>query len=122
MNFLDVVLLLIEKEGITKNKLVLDLGISRNSFNDWERRGTIPSGETLVKIADYFDVSVDYLLGRKKPTGNELNFECMELVDLYGKLNENGKNKAVEYIKDLSEQNKYNSGFSGEPEKESYTG
>lgn len=62
--FLDRVLNLIEINKITKNKLLIDLKLSKNSFVDWSNRGTIPNGETLIKIADYFNVSTDYLLGR----------------------------------------------------------
>lgn len=64
MNTVDTILTLISEHGITKNKLLLDLGLGKNSFVNWTDRGTSPSGETLSKIADYFNVSVDYLLGR----------------------------------------------------------
>ena len=57
---------LIAQKGITKNKLLTDLGLGKNSFINWETRGTVPSGETLSRIADYFGVSVDYLLGNEK--------------------------------------------------------
>lgn len=40
-----------------------ELGISTGSIAQW-KNGSTPSGETLVKIADYFGVTTDYLLGR----------------------------------------------------------
>lgn len=55
---------LINSRGITRNKLLNELKLNANAFGNWEKRGTIPGGETLSKIADYFDVSTDYLLGR----------------------------------------------------------
>lgn len=62
---------LLSEREITKNKLLTDLQLGKNSFVNWESRGTIPSGEVLTKIADYFGVTVDYLLGntgsREKP-------------------------------------------------------
>lgn len=54
---------LISDRKITKNKLLTDLALARGSFVNWEQRGTIPNGDTLKKIADYFGVTVDYLLG-----------------------------------------------------------
>lgn len=60
--FLSKVLNLIELKAISKNKMLTDLHLGKNSFINWESRGTIPNGETLQKIADYFGVSVDYLL------------------------------------------------------------
>ena len=63
MVFVDRTLELIAKNGITKNKLLTSLGLSKNSFVDWINRGTIPSADTVSKIAQYFKVSTDYLLG-----------------------------------------------------------
>lgn len=64
MSFVEIVLDLIAKKKISKNKLLSDLELSKNSFVNWIERGTIPNGDTIVKIADYFGVSTDYLLGR----------------------------------------------------------
>ena len=47
------------------NKVASELGLSAATTTKW-KSGTIPNGETLVKIADYFNVSVDYLLGREE--------------------------------------------------------
>lgn len=63
MNFVTRVLELIDKQGITKNKLLVELNLSKNSFVVWGK-GAMPNSEAVVKIADYFNVSTDYLLGR----------------------------------------------------------
>ena len=62
--FLDNLLLLLSQKRISKNKMLTDLKLGKNSFVNWEKRGTIPSGDTLYKIAEYFNVSIDYLMGR----------------------------------------------------------
>lgn len=41
------------------------LGVTRSTYGSWENRGSEPSYEMLIKIADYFHVSTDYLLYRK---------------------------------------------------------
>ena len=64
MLFVDRILNLISEKGITKNKLLRDLDLSKNSFVNWQNRGTVPNAESLSKIADYFGVSTDYLLGK----------------------------------------------------------
>ena len=51
------------KHGTKPNPVAKDLGISSGVLTKW-KSGGIPNGETLSKIADYLDVSVDYLLGR----------------------------------------------------------
>lgn len=46
------------------NPVAKEIGVSSGIVSKWKNLGTLPSGETLQKIADYFDCSVDYLLGR----------------------------------------------------------
>ena len=45
------------------NKIASELGLSSATTTKW-KTGAVPNGETLVKIADYFNCSIDYLLGR----------------------------------------------------------
>lgn len=56
---------LCDEKGISKSKAAEQIGLSRTSVVKW-KSGTIPSGATLNKIADYFGVSVDYLLGNEQ--------------------------------------------------------
>ncbi len=80
MGFLDRVLLLVKQKQISKNKLLTELGLGKNSFVDWAENGNIPSGATLEKIADYFNVSIDYLIGRTdNPTPGEPALETETL-------------------------------------------
>ena len=83
MNFVEIVLDLINKNGITKNKMLTDLNLSKNSINDWKNRGTIPNGETLSKISEYFNVSTDYLLGteQKESSSPQLSDKEQELFN-----------------------------------------
>lgn len=79
---------LLSERGITKNKLLTDLQLGKNSFVNWESRGTIPSGEVLTKIAQYFGVTVDYLLGNtdnreKAPSALTLTEEEADLIIAY---------------------------------------
>ncbi|MGF2113359.1 helix-turn-helix domain-containing protein [Enterococcus casseliflavus] len=62
MTAFDRLKLLCEKQGISVNDLEEKLGIGRNSLYSWKKN--IPKGTNLIKVADYFEVSTDYLLGR----------------------------------------------------------
>ena len=53
-----------KQRGITQVKLSMDLNISQNSISRYEQGLREPDLATLGLIADYFHVSVDYLLGR----------------------------------------------------------
>ena len=50
--------------GITQREMAERLGISQPSYIRYEQGTAEPSQENLVKLADMFDVSTDYLLGR----------------------------------------------------------
>ena len=49
---------------ISQLKLALDLNMNQNTISRYENMERQADYETLVKFADYFDVSLDYLLGR----------------------------------------------------------
>lgn len=62
MTVFDRIKILCKNRGITLAKLEDELEFSRNSLYAWKKKN--PSGTNLSKVADYFNVSVDYLLGR----------------------------------------------------------
>ena len=53
-----------KKKGISQLKLAMDLSLSQNSISRYENLEREADYATLIKFADYFDVSLDYLLGR----------------------------------------------------------
>lgn len=55
--------LLCSENDMTPNAVCAALGLSSATATHW-KNGRIPNGETLSAIADFFGVSVDYLLGR----------------------------------------------------------
>lgn len=62
-----------KKKNLTQEDLSEKLGISRSSLSLYEIDKREPDGETLVRIADYFDVSLDHLFGRALLTKDENN-------------------------------------------------
>lgn len=55
-----------EKQRLSRHALAELCGLSRNVIGMYERGEKVPSVGALVRLADYFGVSVDDLLGRKK--------------------------------------------------------
>lgn len=51
------------KKGISQQVLADAIGTSQQSINKYENHKIEPDIETLIKIADYFETSVDYLIG-----------------------------------------------------------
>ena len=67
--FFDLFAELCKKNKVTAYKACTDIGLNRSAVAKW-KKGATPNGTTLAKIADYFGVSTDFLLGTEHPTGN----------------------------------------------------
>lgn len=63
--FYDIYRALCDTKGISCKRAAIDIGLSNSVTVKW-KNGATPSGSTLSKIADYFEVSTDYLLGTEK--------------------------------------------------------
>jgi transcriptional regulator with XRE-family HTH domain len=58
-----------KKHNISQLKLAMDLGMNQNSISRYENEERQADYQTLIAIAEYFGVSIDYLLERTdKPT------------------------------------------------------
>lgn len=55
---------LLNERGITPYRLAKDTGISPSTLSDWKNNKSVPKNDKMQKIADYLNVSVDYLLGK----------------------------------------------------------
>lgn len=53
-----------EQKGITQLKLAMDLDLNQNSISRYEKGVREADYKTLIMLADYFNVSIDYLLER----------------------------------------------------------
>ena len=72
MNIVERIWLLIEQRNISAYKLAKDVGLSTSHFSQWKSGKVKPSLEAVMIMADYFSVSVDYLLGRtERPEVNK---------------------------------------------------
>lgn len=87
---------LCERKGVSCNKAALEIGLSNATPTKWKKTGATPVGDTLDKIAAYFGVSTDYLLGKettKAPTESgerSGNYDVLDEVDIafYGDFKE----------------------------------
>jgi transcriptional regulator with XRE-family HTH domain len=55
-----------KKSKLTQKQLAEKLGVSDSTLSYWERGDFEPDSESLLKLANIFDVTVDYLLGRNR--------------------------------------------------------
>lgn len=85
----DLIKFLCNKKGITVSALGVELGLGKNSITRWDENK--PSVDRVQKVADYFGVSVDYLLGRTDDPHPVLS-------------NDDVKNAIEEYVKNKGKQ------------------
>lgn len=52
-----------EEKGISQSELAKNLGVVRSTICFYEKGQHAPTPEMLIKLADYFNVTVDYLIG-----------------------------------------------------------
>lgn len=55
-----------KRKGITVNKLSKDLNLSSGYISEMKNKDRTPSIKKVQEIADYLEVSIDYLIGRKE--------------------------------------------------------
>lgn len=88
-----------EKRNINQLKLALDIGITQESISKYENGNAFPSKDILVKLADYLNCSIDYLLDRTnnpqvnqdKTSTEDKNIE--NLIFRYNRLSNENKNR-----------------------------
>lgn len=83
MSLFDRIKDLAAKRGKNVQDVARDLGFGENVIYYWKKK--TPSTEKLQKVADYFGVSVDYLLGREDTKRVELKPEEDELIVMFRK-------------------------------------
>lgn len=112
----DIFLKLLDEKGVTAYRVGKETGIANSTFTDWKNGRSVPKQEKLQKIADYFGVSVDYLVNGKEPEfdkyGDEITHlyaeirndaELSKALLKYFKLSDAKKKHVVELINLLSE-------------------
>ena len=95
-------------------------GVSWGSISGWKKNGIAPKQAELVKIADYFHVSTDYLLERtddktdyskgvpdQAETDSDENQTGIKVLDMYLSLDDEDRKKAESFIDYLLSNEKY---------------
>lgn len=85
---------------ISQKRLADSIGVSRSTVAMWETGGSQPDNDNLSRIATYFDVSVDYLLGREN--NNLINKKGVK-IPVLGNIQAGIPVEAIEEILDYEE-------------------
>lgn len=94
-----------QEAGISQQKLAEVILVSQQSVNKYENKDVEPDVDTLIKIADIFGVSLDYLVGRTEVkemagenTEDHVKLDEVKLLNGYRRLNDKQKKCVVQVI------------------------
>lgn len=105
MEFKDRLVMLRKENHLTQEEFAKKIGYTRTAISAWEIGRNEPSNSDTVKIADFFNVSTDYLLGKSnKRYKEDLGYEQM----LYTEVFNHYKEEFSELTLNASEQSIYN--------------
>ena len=107
MNTLDKILSLLTEKGIQQKTFAENIGVTKHTITDWKNSRSKSYMKYIDKIADFFDVSADYLL-EKTDDKSPLPKEAINIFDnvdmnafsrqLYEQLTKEERKKVQEYI------------------------
>lgn len=60
-----------QKKGLSMEQLAVTLGVTKSRVNMWENSGSVPKSELLIRIAEFYDVPTDYLLGNPNSSDSD---------------------------------------------------
>lgn len=117
MNTLDKILSLLTEKGIQQKTFAENIGVTKHTITDWKNGRSKSYMKYIDKIADFFDVSADYLL-EKTDDKSPLPKEAINIFDnvdmnafsrqLYEQLTKEERKKVQEYILFLISQRQKN--------------
>lgn len=70
-----------KEKGLRQSELATTLHVSQQAVGSWETGRTVPGADTLNVLADYFNVTTDYLLGRPEKKDNDAKTADIEDLD-----------------------------------------
>lgn len=108
MDTVKIILNLISEKNMTEQKFLSDMGFNRTLLSDWKSGKSRSYMRHLSKIATYFGVSTDYLLGntdiKNKPAATEdgeLDEQERNLIDLFRLLPEEDRDTVAVIIEGI---------------------
>lgn len=99
-----------KEKGLTQTELAKLLKIDQTTVSKWELGKALPDTALLIKLAEFFDVSIDFLLSRTEfyypdkvtiatPIGESLTSEELELLSLFRELSPYLKGMTLDVVR-----------------------
>lgn len=96
-------------KGVSQSEFAKYMNVAQNTVSRWENGERLMDTDTLIRAADYFDVTADYLLNRNSKqiaADSRIPLQRKLLSEFYN-LNDIGKREAIKRVSELAEIPKY---------------
>lgn len=117
MDFVNRIDLLLKEKLLKRTSFCELMGLTKTALTDWERRNTIPAADVALKIADYLNVSVRYLVtgeDEKAVVKENLTREEREFLNQWNSFSDEQKKSIMAlwnlYVQEQMEKEKANLG------------
>lgn len=102
--FVERIMELMEKEGLSNAQLADTADISRSALTQFLKNERKPSADAVVKLAIILGTSTDYLLGKvnlAEDLASPQNYKIKELVSLFTELADSDQERVLKMIRDM---------------------
>jgi transcriptional regulator with XRE-family HTH domain len=92
------------QRNISQEEVARHIGITRSAYSHYEINNRQPVYETLIKLAAYFDVSLDYMIGgsaSKHKSESSDTQDTKEIMHLLKHMNQEQRKKSIRLMSDL---------------------
>ena len=94
-------------KGLKDSDVSKGADVSKSTFSDWKSGRSTPKKDKLIRIANFFGVSVDYLMtGEENSITDDMVSEHIELISLYENLTREQKDHVLNMMRLFNNNNK----------------
>lgn len=94
---------LLDMNGVKSADVARATGISNMTFSDWKKGKSTPKMDKIEKIAKYFGVTTDYMMGKKSEAPSaSMADDHLELIKLYSSLSEADQKAIMQIMRSMN--------------------
>lgn len=97
-----------DEKSVKDADIARETGITKSTFTDWKNGRSMPGTDKLIKIAEFLEVSVEYLKTGKEPEKKEkppipsYDKDTMEMIKLFSQLNKEQKSAILSMMRSFA--------------------
>lgn len=102
--FYDVFKQLCVQKGASPTGVAQKLGIGKSTVARWKKEGSVPKSDSLNRIANYFEVTTDFLLGNEQKENTPATSSDRDVdrfMELFTKLTPEQQERELAYLQQL---------------------